>query len=79
VDGEATRRVLTEGRITLSPTPDHTAVTGPVQLVGLGEHMLELAGWQRKLRGLAACKPSGSGGVIANGGLPAIPLRRKAS
>jgi hypothetical protein len=61
---EATRRLLADGRITLSPTPDRTAVTGPVQLVGLGEHMLELAGWQRKPRGLGAWKPSGSGGRI---------------
>jgi hypothetical protein len=61
---EATRRLLAEGRITLSPKPDRTAVTDPVQLVGLGEHMLGLAGWQRKSTDLAACKASGSGGRL---------------
>jgi DNA invertase Pin-like site-specific DNA recombinase len=61
---EATRRLLVGGRITLRPTPAHTAVTGPVHLVGLGEHVLELAGWQRQTRALNGCKPSGSGGRI---------------
>jgi hypothetical protein len=48
---EATRRLLVHGRIELSPTADRTAVTGPVQLVGLGSHLLQLAGWQRQARG----------------------------
>ncbi len=61
---EATRRLLVGGRITLGPTPARTAVTGPVHLVGLGDHMLELAGWQRQTRALNGCKPSGSGGRI---------------
>jgi site-specific DNA recombinase len=61
---EATRRLLREGQIVLAPNADHTAVTGPVQLVDLGEHLLELAGWQRRQRGLSERKPSGSGGRI---------------
>jgi hypothetical protein len=61
---EATRRLLVGGRITLGPTPAHNAVTGPVHLVGLGNHMLELAGWQRQTRALHGCKASGSGGPI---------------
>lgn len=61
---EATRRLLVGGRITLGPNPAHTAVTGPVHLVGLGDHVLELAGWQRKNRAFTDCKPSGSGGRI---------------
>ncbi len=61
---ETTRRLLVGGRITLGPNPSRTAVTGPVHLVGLGDHMLELAGWQRQSRALTGCKPSGSGGRI---------------
>jgi hypothetical protein len=53
---EAMRRMLEEGRITLAPNPSFTAVAGPVYLKELGEHVLELAGLQRR------CKPSGSGG-----------------
>ena len=52
---EATRRLMVDGRIVLAPTPDHTAVTGPVRLVGLGDHVLELAGWQRKRLDLPSC------------------------
>jgi site-specific DNA recombinase len=61
---EATRRLLADGRIVLAPTPTRTAVTGPVQLVGLGAHVLQLAGWQRQARAAGACKLSGSGGRI---------------
>jgi hypothetical protein len=53
---EAMRRMLEDGRITLAPNPSHTAVAGPVYLKELGEHVLELAGLQRR------CKPNGSGG-----------------
>ncbi len=60
---EETRRLLVGGRITLAPNTAHTAVTGPVQLVGLGEHVLQLAGWQRQRRA-GSCKLSGSGGRI---------------
>jgi hypothetical protein len=63
---ETARRLLVDGQIVLAPTRDHSAVTGPVRLVGLGEHVLELAGWQRRHRALADCKPSGSGGMIRN-------------
>ena len=55
---ESMRRLLEDGRITLAPNPSHTAVAGPVYLKELGEHVLELAGLQRR------CKPSGSGGRI---------------
>jgi DNA invertase Pin-like site-specific DNA recombinase len=61
---EATRRLLIDGRIVLAPTPTRTAVTGPVQLVGLGAHVLQLAGWQRQARAAGTCKLSGSGGRI---------------
>lgn len=61
---EATRRLLVGGRITLAPTAAHDAVTGPVHLVGLGEHVLELAGWQRKTRLNHVVSPNGSGGRI---------------
>ena len=49
------RRQLDEGRITLAPNANHTGVAGPVQLRELRNHVLELAGWQREIRG-----PSGS-------------------
>ncbi len=52
---ELARGLLADGQIVLAPTPDHTAVTGPVRLVGLGEHVLELAGWQRRQRALPGC------------------------
>jgi hypothetical protein len=57
---ESTRRRLVDGRITLAPSPERTAVAGPVQLKELGEHTLELAGWQRR------CKPSDSGGPASS-------------
>jgi site-specific DNA recombinase len=61
---ELTRGLLADGRMVLAPTPDRTAVTGPVRLVALGDHMLELAGWQRRAGGLPSRKLSGSGGRI---------------
>jgi hypothetical protein len=48
---EATRRLLVGGHIVLAPNPAHTAVAGPVHLVGLGNHLLQLSGWQRQTRG----------------------------
>jgi site-specific DNA recombinase len=60
---ESTRRLLRDGRITLSPNATHTGVTGPVDLKSLGEHVLELAGLQRRVQ-LAARKLSGSGGLL---------------
>jgi hypothetical protein len=57
---ELMRRLLVDGQITLAPTKDHKAVTGPVRLVGLGDHVLQLAGWQRT----RAVSWSGSGGRI---------------
>ena len=72
-----------DGRITLVPNADHSGVIGTVHFKGLGDHVLEMAGWTRRV---GSGKPNeinkkliGSGGVIANDGLPAIPLRRKAS
>jgi hypothetical protein len=56
---EATRRMLENGRITLAPNAQRTAVTGPVLLRGLGEQMVEMAGLQRH-----CCKPNGSGGPL---------------
>jgi hypothetical protein len=62
---ETTRRLLVDGRITLAPTADHTAVAAPVRLVGLGEHVLQLAGIQRRPRGSETpVSWSGSGGRI---------------
>ena len=56
---EAVRGLLEDGRITLVPNASRTGVLGPVHLQELGNHVLELAGWQRQKR----CKPSGSGGL----------------
>ena len=56
---EALRRLLVDGQIVLRPNGDGTAVTGPVHLKGLGEHLLEVTGFQRHTR-----KLSGSGGRI---------------
>jgi hypothetical protein len=57
---QLTRGLLADGQIVLAPTPDHTAVTGPVRLAGLGELVLGLAGWQRQQLGHAVTR-SGSG------------------
>lgn len=64
---EATRRLLADGCIRLAPNATGTAVTGPVHLRQLGEHVLEMAGMARRLGakgGLGAEKLSGSGGRI---------------
>jgi hypothetical protein len=55
---ESMRRLLEDGRITLARNSSHTSVAGPVYLKELGEHVLELAGLQRR------CKPYGSGGPL---------------
>jgi hypothetical protein len=73
---QATRELLVDGHIVLAPSPDRTHVVGDVRWVELGEHVLTLAGFARHSQ---AISKRGSGSVIANGGLPAIPLRRKAS
>jgi len=57
---ETTRRLLVDGQIALAPTKDHKGVTGPVRLVNLGDHVLQLAGWQRT----KAVSQIGSGGRI---------------
>ena len=44
---EALRRLLVDGRITLIPNEDRTGVVGPVHLLELGDHVLQLAGLQR--------------------------------
>ena len=56
---EATRKLLVDGRIVLAPSVDRTQMTGSVHFKELGEHVLELAGWQRR-----PIKPNGSGGRI---------------
>lgn len=45
---ESTRRMLRDGRITLAPTADRTVFAGLVNLRGLYEKMLEIAGFQRR-------------------------------
>ena len=59
---ETTRRLLVDGQIALAATNDHKPVTGPVRLVGLGNHLLQLAGWQRT----KAVSQIGSGGRIVD-------------
>jgi site-specific DNA recombinase len=48
--GEALRTMLIDGRITLVPNAEHTAVIGPVHFKGLGDYVLEMAGCQRRVR-----------------------------
>jgi site-specific DNA recombinase len=45
-----TRRLLEDGRITLAPDANRSVVSGPMRLKELGQHVLELAGFQRGLR-----------------------------
>ena len=59
---EATRRLLVEGRIILAPNLDRTAVAGPVHFKTLGAHVLETAGWTRKVG--EGHKLNGSGGPL---------------
>ena len=47
----------------LASNEAHTAIAGPVRLVNLGEHVLGLAGYERRATGPAR-KLIGSGGVI---------------
>ncbi|HEV2269993.1 MAG TPA: hypothetical protein VGR92_11075 [Steroidobacteraceae bacterium] len=64
---DAMRRLLADGCIRLGPNAGATAVTGPVHLRQLGDHVLELAGMARRLGargGAIAEKLSGSGGRI---------------
>ena len=51
---EATRRMLADGRITLVPNAERTAVAGLVHLRGLDQQMLEFAGFQRHVRNVVA-------------------------
>jgi hypothetical protein len=60
---EAVRRLLADGSITLAPNADRTGVVGPVHFRELGDHVLQLAGWQRNRRDIND-KLSGSGGRI---------------
>ena len=61
---EVARRLLVDWCIRLAPDAADTAVTGPMRLQQLGDHVLELAGgappWSEG--GAAAKKLSGSGG-----------------
>jgi site-specific DNA recombinase len=45
---ETVRRLLEDGKIVLSPTPDHTALTGVARFVELGPHLVEVVGGRRK-------------------------------
>ena len=67
---ESMLRLLEDGRITLAPNPPHTAVAGPVYLKKLGEHVLELAGLQRRRRNLQENQPPGQ----YHPGLAASPI-----
>jgi hypothetical protein len=57
---ELTRRLLVDVQMALAPTNDHKGVAGPVRLVNLGDHELQLAGWQR----IKAASQIGSGGKL---------------
>jgi len=46
--GEAVRRLLVDGRITLVPNAEYTGVVGPAHFKELGDHLLELAGARRR-------------------------------
>jgi hypothetical protein len=65
---EALRSLLVDGRITLVPNADHSGVIGTVHFKGLGDHVLEMAGWTRRV---GSGKPNeinkkliGSGGPV---------------
>jgi hypothetical protein len=49
---EVLRSLLVEGRIVMTPDSAHTALTGEVRFVDLGDHVLEQAGTRRRLRHL---------------------------
>jgi DNA invertase Pin-like site-specific DNA recombinase len=59
----ATKALIDNGYIELRPAADHRAVEGPVNLLGLGSHVLQLAGAPRALR-QQAVNNRGSGGSI---------------
>ena len=65
---EAVRSLLVDGRITLVPNANHSGVIGTVHFKGLGDHVLEMAGWTRRVgerKGKEINKKlSGSGGRI---------------
>jgi hypothetical protein len=67
---EALRRLLVDGRITLAPNADRTAVVGPVHFLELGDHVLQLAGWQQNCSEIKE-KLIGSGGRIWD--VPDVP------
>jgi hypothetical protein len=64
---EALRRLLQNGRVTLVPNAAGDGLEGAVQFKGLGEHLLEMSGWTRRVGERKAKenkkKLSGSGGV----------------
>lgn len=45
---EALRTLIVDAEIQLQPNDDHTAAVGELHLVDLGEHVMQLAGSQRK-------------------------------
>jgi hypothetical protein len=47
--GEALRSLLVDGPITLVPNANHTGVVGPIHFKGIGDHLLEMAGWPRRV------------------------------
>jgi hypothetical protein len=67
--------LLVLGRTVLAPTADRTAVSRSVQLVGLGEDVLQLAGWQRR----ASVSWIGSGGTIVDLFATASQIARSSS
>jgi hypothetical protein len=71
---EAARRLLVDGRITLGPNADHTAVVGEVRWKELGAHALELAGVVRKNSSEFNRQLNGSGGVIPTNSPVIVPF-----
>jgi hypothetical protein len=72
---EALRRLLADGRIILSPNSQRGVVKGRVQLKELGDHVLQLAGWQRNTR-LGNERLSGRGAGVSTL-LMSIPRLKK--
>ena len=60
---QATRELLVDGQIVLTPSADGTQIGGDVRFLELGEHVLTLAGLPRRMEGNAH-KIAGSGGRI---------------
>jgi hypothetical protein len=46
---EALGSLLVDGRIPLVPNADHTGLIGPVHFKGFGDHVLEIAGFARRV------------------------------